>query len=83
MICALYLFDAGNTVLYRTSVQAVDILGISLIARYSYAIAVSSAAVRISTTHCLPGRIPERELWPSRVGSTQNLLPKRLEKLPE
>jgi tripartite-type tricarboxylate transporter receptor subunit TctC len=78
-------FDAVNTLLYRNAKYKLsDIVGISLIARYSYAVAVS---------HALPAQsfielVEFTKQHPERVNyghlgaaSTQNLLAKKLEKL--
>jgi tripartite-type tricarboxylate transporter receptor subunit TctC len=78
-------FDAVNTLLYRNAKYKLsDIVGISQIAKYSYAIAVS---------HALPAQsfielVEFTKQHPERVNyghlgaaSTQNLLAKKLEKL--
>jgi tripartite-type tricarboxylate transporter receptor subunit TctC len=78
-------FDAVNTVLYRSvRYKLSDISGISLIARYSYAIAVSKVLPvknfneLIAYTRAHPDAVNYGHLG---AGSTQNLLAKRLEKL--
>jgi tripartite-type tricarboxylate transporter receptor subunit TctC len=78
-------FDAVNTVLYRSvRYKLSDIAGISLIARYSYAIAVSKVLPvqnfneLIAYTRAHPDEVNYGHLG---AGSTQNLLAKRLEKL--
>jgi tripartite-type tricarboxylate transporter receptor subunit TctC len=78
-------FDAVNTVLYRNvKYKLSDLVGISLIARYSYAVAVSHAIPAqsfrelIDFTKANPNRINYGHLG---AGSTQNLLAKKLEKV--
>jgi tripartite-type tricarboxylate transporter receptor subunit TctC len=78
-------FDAVNTQLYRSvKYKLSDILGITLIARYSYAVAVSNAIPAktfrelIDYTKAHPDVVNYGHLG---VGSTQNILAKRLEKL--
>jgi len=78
-------FDAVNTLLYRSvKYRLSDIVGISLIARYSYAVAVSNAVPAqsfgelIAYARLNPGRVNYGHLG---VASTQNLLAKRLEQL--
>jgi tripartite-type tricarboxylate transporter receptor subunit TctC len=78
-------FDAVNTVLYKSAKYRLsDILGISLIAKYSYAVAVSNALPvqnfkeLIAYTKEHPDQVNYGHLG---AGSTQNLLAKRLEKL--
>jgi tripartite-type tricarboxylate transporter receptor subunit TctC len=78
-------FDAVNTLLYRSvKYKLSDILGISLIAKYSYAVAVSNAIPAQSFNQLIeytkehPDRVNYGHLG---VGSTQNLLAKKLEKL--
>jgi tripartite-type tricarboxylate transporter receptor subunit TctC len=78
-------FDAVNTLLYRSvKYKLSDILGISLIAKYSYAIAVSNALPAqnfkelIEYTKEHPDQVNYGHLG---AGSTQNLLAKKLEKL--
>jgi tripartite-type tricarboxylate transporter receptor subunit TctC len=78
-------FDAVNTLLYRNvKYKLSDIVGISLIAKYSYAVAVSnvipaqSLRELIDYTKANPNRVNYGHLG---AGSTQNLLAKKLEKL--
>jgi tripartite-type tricarboxylate transporter receptor subunit TctC len=78
-------FDAVNTLLYRNvKYKLSDILGISLIAKYSYAVAVSNAVPARSFNELIdytkenPNRINYGHLG---AGSTQNLLAKKLERL--
>jgi tripartite-type tricarboxylate transporter receptor subunit TctC len=78
-------FDAVNTVLYRNvKYKLSDLVGISLIARYSYAVAVSHAIPArsfrelIDFTKANPNRVNYGHLG---AGSTQNLLAKKLEKV--
>ncbi len=78
-------FDAVNTVLYRNiKYKLSDLVGISLIARYSYAVAVSPAIPAQSFTELIdytkanPNRVNYGHLG---AGSTQNLLAKKLEKV--
>jgi tripartite-type tricarboxylate transporter receptor subunit TctC len=78
-------FDAVNTLLYRSvKYRLADIVGISLIAKYSYAIAVSNALPARSFKELIeytkehPDQVNYGHLG---AGSTQNLLAKRLEKL--
>jgi tripartite-type tricarboxylate transporter receptor subunit TctC len=78
-------FDAVNTLLYRNvKYKLSDIVGISLIARYSYAVAVSNVLPAqsfkqlIDYTQENPNRVNYGHLG---AGSTQNLLAKKLEKL--
>jgi tripartite-type tricarboxylate transporter receptor subunit TctC len=78
-------FDAVNTLLYKSAKYRLsDILGISLIAKYSYAIAVSNVLPAqnfkelIEYTKQHPDQVNYGHLG---AGSTQNLLAKRLEKL--
>jgi tripartite-type tricarboxylate transporter receptor subunit TctC len=78
-------FDAVNTLLYRSvKYKLSDILGISLIAKYSYAVAVSNTIPAQSFNQLIeytkehPDRVNYGHLG---VGSTQNLLAKKLEKL--
>ncbi len=78
-------FDAINTLMYRSiKYRLSELLGISLIARYSYAIAVANAIP--------PQTFPELVAYAKQhpdavnyghlgVGSTQMVLAKRLEKL--
>jgi uncharacterized protein len=77
-------FDAVNTLLYRNAKYKLsDIVGISLIAKYSYAVAVSHSVPAqsfnelIEYTKAHPERINYGHLG---AGSTQNLLAKKLEK---
>lgn len=83
LICTYY--DAINTLLYKSlRYKLDDLVGITLIARYSYAIAVSNALPvetfpeLIAYTKQHPGEVNYVQLG---VASTQNLLGKRLEKL--
>src|ERR1700730_14857696 len=78
-------FDAVNTLLYRSvKYKLSDIVGISLIAKYSYAVAVSNAVPAQSFNELIdytkenPNRVNYGHLG---AGSTQNLLAKKLEKL--
>lgn len=78
-------FDAVNTLLYKSiHYKLADLLGISLIARYSYAVAVANAL----PVQTFPELIAYTRQHPDQVNyghlgaaSTQNLLAKRLEKL--
>jgi tripartite-type tricarboxylate transporter receptor subunit TctC len=78
-------FDAVNTQLYKSvKYKLSDIMGITLIARYSYAVAVSNAIPAktfrelIDYTKAHPDVVNYGHLG---IGSTQNILAKRLEKL--
>jgi tripartite-type tricarboxylate transporter receptor subunit TctC len=78
-------FDAVNTLLYRSAKYKLsDIMGISLIAKYSYAIAISNVIPVQSFNQLIeyakehPDRVNYGHLG---AGSTQNLLAKRIEKL--
>jgi tripartite-type tricarboxylate transporter receptor subunit TctC len=78
-------FDAVNTLIYRNAKYRLsDLVGISLIAKYSYAVAVSNAAPAQSLAELIayvkanPGRVNYGHLG---AASTQNLLAKRLAKL--
>jgi tripartite-type tricarboxylate transporter receptor subunit TctC len=78
-------FDAVNTLLYRNvKYKLSDIVGITLIAKYSYAVAVSNVIPAQSFTELInytkanPNRVNYGNLG---AGSTQNLLAKKLEKL--
>jgi tripartite-type tricarboxylate transporter receptor subunit TctC len=78
-------FDAVNTLIYRNvKYRLSDLVGISLIAKYSYAVTVSNAvpaqnlAELIAYTKANPGRVNYGHLG---AASTQNLLAKRLAKL--
>lgn len=78
-------FDAVNTQLYRSvKYKLSDILGITLIAKYSYAVAVSNAIpaqdfkALIDYTKAHPDVVNYGHLG---VGSTQNILARRLEQL--
>ena len=78
-------FDAVNTLLYRSvKYKLADIVGVSLIARYSYAVAVANAIPVQSFTELVqyakahPDALNYGHLG---AGSTQNLIAKRLEKL--
>jgi len=78
-------FDAVNTLLYRSvRYKLTDIVGVSLIARYSYAVAVANAIPAQSFTELVqyakahPDALNYGHLG---AGSTQNLIAKRLEKL--
>ena len=82
LLCAY--FDAVDTLLYRNAKYKLsDIVGISLIAKYSYAVAVSHSVPAqsfnelIEYTKAHPERINYGHLG---AGSTQNLLAKKLEK---
>jgi tripartite-type tricarboxylate transporter receptor subunit TctC len=78
-------FDAVNTQLYKSiKYRLSDLLGITLIARYSYAVAVSN----VLPVNDFKELIAYSKAHPSVVnygnlgaGSTQNILAKRLEKL--
>ena len=78
-------FDAINTLMYRSiKYRLSELLGISLIARYSYAVAVANTIpaqtfpelVAYAKQH--PGEVNYGHLG---VGSTQMMIAKRLEKL--
>ncbi len=78
-------FDAVNTLLYKSlHYKLEDLVGITLIARYAYAVAFANSLpidtfpqlVAYARQH--PGEINYGHLG---VGSTQNLLARRLEKL--
>jgi tripartite-type tricarboxylate transporter receptor subunit TctC len=78
-------FDAVNTLIYRNpKYKLSDIVGISLIAKYSYAVVVSNTLpVRsindfIDYTKAHPDRVNYGHLGPA---STHNVLAKKLEKL--
>ena len=78
-------FDPVNTLLYKSlHYKLDDLVGITLIARYSYAVAVAntlpvdSFPELIAYTKQHPGEVNYAQLGPA---STQNLLGKRLEKL--
>jgi tripartite-type tricarboxylate transporter receptor subunit TctC len=78
-------FDSVNTLLYRSvKYKLSDILGISLIAKYSYAVAVANTLPARTFTELIaytrqhPDQVNYGHLG---AGSTQNLLAKRLEKL--
>jgi tripartite-type tricarboxylate transporter receptor subunit TctC len=78
-------FDAVNTQLYRSvKYKLSDLIGITLIARYSYAVAVANSL----PVNDFKGLIAYAKAHPDVVnyghlglGSTQNILAKRLEKL--
>jgi tripartite-type tricarboxylate transporter receptor subunit TctC len=78
-------FDAVNTLFYKSlHYKLEDLVGITLIARYAYAVAFANALpvdtfpdlIAYARQH--PGEVNYGHLG---VGSTQNLLAKRLEKL--
>jgi tripartite-type tricarboxylate transporter receptor subunit TctC len=78
-------FDAVNTLFYKSlHYKLEDLVGITLIARYAYAVAFANslpvdtfpALIAYAKQH--PGEVNYGHLG---VGSTQNLLAKRLEKL--
>jgi tripartite-type tricarboxylate transporter receptor subunit TctC len=78
-------FDAVNTLFYKSlHYKLEDLVGITLIARYSYAVAfanslpVNTFAELIAYAKQHPGEVNYGHLG---VSSTQNLLAKRLEKL--
>ncbi len=78
-------FDAVNTLLYKSlHYRLEDLVGITLTARYSYAMAVANSLPvnsfpeLIAYTKQHPGEVNYAQLG---VASTQNLLGKRLEKL--
>jgi tripartite-type tricarboxylate transporter receptor subunit TctC len=78
-------FDAVNTLLYKSLRYRLDeLVGITLIARYSYAVAVANSLPvdsfpeLIAYTRRHPGEVNYAQLG---VASTQNLLGRRLEKL--
>jgi tripartite-type tricarboxylate transporter receptor subunit TctC len=78
-------FDAVNTLLYKTlHYRLEDLVGVTLIARYSYAVAVANSLPvntfpeLIAYTRQHPGEVNYGHLG---IASTQNLLAKRLEKL--
>jgi tripartite-type tricarboxylate transporter receptor subunit TctC len=78
-------FDAVNTLLYKSlRYKLPDLFGVSLIARYSYAVAVANAL----PVQTFPELIAYTKQHPDEVNyghlglaSTQNLLAKRLQKL--
>jgi tripartite-type tricarboxylate transporter receptor subunit TctC len=78
-------FDAVNTLLYKSlHYKLADLVGITLIARYSYAVAVANSL----PVNTFPELIAYTKQHPDQVNyghlgvaSTQNLLAKRLEKL--
>jgi tripartite-type tricarboxylate transporter receptor subunit TctC len=83
LVCSY--FDPVNTLLYRRSrYQISDLLGISLIAKYSYAVAVSNAVpvanfrefIGYAKDH--PGELNYGQLG---VASMQNILAKQLQKV--
>jgi len=78
-------FDAVNTLLYRSlHYRLEDLVGITLIARYSYVVAAANSLPAdtfpelIAYTRQHPGAVNYAQLG---VASTQNLLAKRLETL--
>jgi len=78
-------FDAINTLLYKSlRYRLDDLVGITLIARYSYPVAVANTLPvdtfpeLIAYTKQHPGEVNYAQLGPA---STQNLLGRRLEKL--
>jgi tripartite-type tricarboxylate transporter receptor subunit TctC len=78
-------FDAVNTLLYKSlHYKLADLVGITLIARYSYAVAVANSLPvdtfpeLIAYTRQHPDEVNYGHLG---IASTQNLLAKRLEKL--
>jgi len=78
-------FDSVNTLIYKSlRYRLEDLVGITLIARYSYAIAVANSLPvntfqeLIAYTKQHPGAVNYGQLGPA---STQNLLGRRLEKL--
>ena len=84
-LLACTYFDPVNTLLYKkASYKVSDIMPVSLIAKYDYAIAVSpdnpaknfDELVQYAKAH--PGKLNYGHLG---IGSTQNILAKRLEKL--
>ncbi len=84
-LLACTYFDAVNTLLYKNlRYKLADLLGITLFARYSYAVAVANALPVRSFPELIayakqhPGELNYVQLG---AASTQNLLAKRLEKL--
>ena len=84
-LLACTYFDAVNTLLYKSlRYKLADLLGVTLFARYSYAVAVANSLPVKSFPQLIdyakqhPGAIDYVQLGPA---STQNLLAKRLEKL--
>ena len=84
-LLACTYFDPVNTLLYKkASYKVSDIMPVSLIAKYDYAIAVSpnlpvktfDELVQYAKAH--PGKLNYGHLG---IGSTQNILAKRLEKV--
>jgi tripartite-type tricarboxylate transporter receptor subunit TctC len=78
-------FDSVNTLMYKSlHYKLPDLVGISLIARYAYAVAAANSLPAktfpelISYTKQYPDRVNYAQLG---VASTQNLLAKRLEKI--
>jgi len=78
-------FDSVNTLLYKSlHYKLEDLVGITLIARYSYVVAAANALPAntfpelIAYTRQHPGEVNYAQLG---VASTQNLLAKRLERL--
>src|SRR5215469_15911800 len=78
-------FDAVNTLLYKNlRYKLADLVGITLFARYSYAVAVANSLPVNSFSELIayakqhPGEVNYVQLG---VASTQNLLAKRLERL--
>jgi tripartite-type tricarboxylate transporter receptor subunit TctC len=84
-LLACTYFDAVNTLLYKhLRYKLADLLGITLFARYSYAVAVANSLPVNSFPELIayakqhPGEVNYVQLG---VASTQNLLAKRLERL--
>jgi tripartite-type tricarboxylate transporter receptor subunit TctC len=84
-LLACTYFDAVNTLLYKSlRYKLADLLGITLFARYSYAVAVANSLPVNSFPELIayakqhPGEVNYVQLG---VASTQNLLAKRLQKL--
>ena len=84
-LLACTYFDAVNTLLYKNlRYKLADLLGITLFARYSYAVAVANALPVRSFPELIayakqhPGELNYVQLG---AASTQNLLAKRLERL--
>jgi tripartite-type tricarboxylate transporter receptor subunit TctC len=84
-LLACTYFDAVNTLLYKNlRYKLGDLVGITLFARYSYAVAVANALPVNSFSELIayakqhPGEVNYVQLG---VASTQNLLAKRLERL--
>ena len=84
-LLACTYFDAVNTLLYKSiRYKLADLVGVTLFARYSYAVAVANSLPVKSFSELIeyakqhPGEVDYVQLGPA---STQNLLAKRLENL--